>query len=188
MLISRFDSTNIAELISEYEAKNKFAFPDQYREFLLKYNGGDTPKTKFKIGRIASDLRGFYGLGNAGEFLNYRVFDSMGRIDDFLEDEMLPIGKNVFGDFVTIGVGKDNNGRVFFTYHDRPKKYFELTGDFKAFVGKCKSEQVGHIRTIEERRVSYTKKLGEEPSKETVGLWQAEIDEKANKHQEELLL
>ena len=186
MLISRFDTTNIEALISEYETKNNFAFPNQYREFLLKYNGGKTPKTKFKINRITSDLKGFYGLGNASEFLNYSIFDSMGRIDDFLEDEMLPISSNVFGDYVTIGVGKDNNGKIFFFYHDRQNKYFELSEDFKTFVNKCKSEKIGHVKTIEERLVAYIERWEEEPSQTTRKAWQDEIDEKAAINQEEL--
>ena len=188
MLISKFESTNIEQYINEYESKKSFAFPTQYKEFLLKFNGGDTPKTKFKVNRVSSNLRGFYGLGNASDFLNYSLFDSMGRMEDFLEDEMLPIGSNSFGDYITIGIGTDNNGKVYFLYHDREKKYIELTEDFKTFVGKCKSEEIGHIRTIEERKATFIENWSEdEITQEMIGDWQSEIDKYSKMNQEKLV-
>ena len=189
MLISKFDNADIERHISEYEAEHKFAFPAQYRDFLLKYNGGDTPDTKFRVGGVSSDLKGLYGFGNAGKFLNYSVFDSMDRIRDFLCDGMLPIGSNAFGDCITIGVGPGNNGKIFFLYHDRAKKYIELTEDFKAFVGKCKSKKLGHIRTIEERRTAV---IAHSPDREITQVviddWQKEIDKYGNMKQEELVI
>jgi len=188
MLISKFDITDIEETLSDYEMKNGFAFPTQYREFLLKFNGGDTPDTRFKISKISSDLKGFYGLGNAGKYLNYTVFDSMDKIRDFLECEMLPIGSNSFGDYIVIGVGAENNGKVYFLYHDKPKKYIELTEDFKTFVGKCKSKKLGHIKTIDERKASMIENgMGDKIKQTLIDTWQAEIDEYGNMIQEELI-
>jgi len=37
----------------------------QTKAFLLRYNGGYTPKIKFKAKGISSDIRGFYGGGAA---------------------------------------------------------------------------------------------------------------------------
>ena len=188
MLISKFDLTDIEQHINEYELKNAVTFPAQYKEFLLKFNGGNTPKTKFKINRVSSNLKGFYGLGNAGEFLNYRLFDRMGKIEEFLEDEMLPVGSNAFGDYLTIGIGTDNNGKVYFIYHDREKRYIELTEDFRTFIGKCKSDEIGHIRTIEERKATFVENWGEdEITQEMINDWQAEIDKYNNMHQEKLV-
>ena len=188
MLISKFDNTNIKQHIEEYEAKHSFSFPAQYREFLLKYNGGDTPDTKFKIGRVSSDLKGLYGLGNAGKFLNYAVFDDMDKIKDFIDDEMLPIGSNAFGDYITIGIGKDNNGKVYFLYHDKAKKYIELADDFKEFVSKCKSKKIGHVMTIEERKALLIANGNKGIIHEMIDVWQAEIDKYGNMRQEELSL
>jgi len=189
MLISKFDNTNIEKHISDYEAKYIFSFPAQYKEFLLKYNGGDTPDTKFKIGRVSSNLKGLYGLGSAGKLLNYAIFNDMDRIKDFLEDEMLPIGSNAFGDYITIGVGQGNGGKVFFLYHDRAKKYIELTEDFKTFVSKCKSEEIGNVMTIDERKALLIENCrGDKISQEKIDAWQAEIDKYTNIHQEELRL
>jgi len=189
MLISKYDNTDIEQFISDYETKHEFAFPTQYREFLFKFNGGDTPETEFTIGKISSDLEGLFGLGNANEFLNYSFFDSMDGIRDFLEDLMLPIGINVFGDFIVIGIGEENNGKIFFLYHDRPKKYIELVGSFELFVSKCKSKEIGYIWTIEERKAELIANgLGDELTQDRINGWQAEIDAYSNMRQEELVL
>ena len=188
MLISRFDTADIEKHVGDYEAKNGFAFPAQYREFLLKFNGGNTPKTNFRMNKVSSDLEGFYGLGNARESLNYESFDSMDMIRDFLDDGMLPIGSNSYGDYITIGIGGDNNGKVYFLYHDRAKKYKELAEDFKTFVGNCKSKKIGHVYTIEERKATV---LSHDPNctieQYEIDDWQEEIDMYSNMKQEELV-
>ena len=188
MLISKFDTTNVGQYVRDYEENNMFTFPDQYKEFLMKYNGGYTPVTEFRIAKISSDLEGFFGVGNADEILNYSLFDSMNRINDFLENNMLPIGTNAFGDYVTIGVGTENTGKVYFLYHDRPAKYIELTEDFRTFVSKCRSRKIGHIRTIEERTAMFIANFpDDEITQETICDWQAEIDVYGNMNQEELV-
>ena len=75
MLIAKFDNINIEQHIIEFEKKYNFEFPKQYRDFLLKYNGGETIKTEFKINGINSDIRAFYGFGNANEHYHYNFFE-----------------------------------------------------------------------------------------------------------------
>lgn len=64
MLISKFSNCNVEEKIIDIEKQYKIILPTQYKNFLHKYNGGYTPKTKFKVGKISSDLRGFFGIGD----------------------------------------------------------------------------------------------------------------------------
>ena len=64
MLISKFSNCNVEEKIIDIERQNEVILPAQYKNFLHKYNGGYTPKTKFKAGKISSDLRGFFGVGD----------------------------------------------------------------------------------------------------------------------------
>ena len=88
-----------------------------------------------------------------------------------------------------IGTGKENNGKIFFYYHDRPKKYIELTDDFNTFIKKCKSEKIGHIKTIEERKATLIEHGNEENiTPGWIRRWQEEIDRYSNIHQEELIL
>ncbi len=157
---------------------------------MMKYNGGMTPKTKFRINKVSSDVRAFYGLGNANAHYNFqKLIDNMNILEDYLEDDMLPIATTVSGDDITIAIGKKENGCIFFKYHDRGKKYIKLADTLCEFASKCKSEEIGHIRTIEERRQSMIAKGMEKHITEAkIRGWQAEIDKYANIHQEEFEL
>ena len=190
MLISKFNNTDVGKFIIRFEEKHNFIFPTQYKVFLLNYNGGRTPNTNFRINKISSDLSGFFGFGNADDYYNYKYIESVLGFNNWIETGMLPIGKNVFGDYIMIGINyKDKEGKIFFHYHDREDKYIELSETFGAFVNKCRSKKIGHIRTIEERQQDMIKNgLGDKITAESLKGWQAEIDEYANLHQEELVL
>ena len=132
MLISGFDTADIEALTAAFEKKHKLRLPDQYRRFLLKYNGGETPNTEFAVGEVSSDLRALYGLGGADPRCH---FDKLGRrLSGFLKEGMLPIGENVWGDTVALKISGEDAGGVYFLYHDRPREYLPLTADFAAFL------------------------------------------------------
>ena len=109
-------------------------------------------------------------------------------MDEHLADGLLPIGGNSFGDSILIGVSPHKEGKIYFYYHDRPKRYIELAKNFMSFISKCKSEKIGHIRTIEER-LAHMASIGraEAINDGLIALWQAEIGKFANLHQEELV-
>lgn len=189
MLISKFNNTDIEMEIENFEHKNNFKFPDMYKEFLLKYNGGETPKSNFKINKISSDIRAFYGLGNADKYYHFNTFEKISCFNDWLQERIIPIATNVFGDYVMIGIGSDNLGKIFFCYHDRPKKLIELTEDFKSFLQRCKSEKIGHIQTVEERKQKLIKNGNEKNiTPALIKVWEEQINEYANMHQEEIIL
>ena len=112
MLIARFDNNNnIEQHISEFEKKYNFVFPEQYRDFLLKYNGGETLKTKFKINGINSSVRAFYRLGNADEYCHFNLLERTESLDGFLKDNIIPIASNLLGDDIIMNI---ENGEIFF--------------------------------------------------------------------------
>lgn len=189
MLISKFSNEHINENINMFENKFKIKIPEEYRNFLIKYNGGKTPNTKFKSSKISSDLLGFYGFGIADKELNFREIELTEAIDDYLSDDMLPIGSNVFGDKITIGFKDSNKGKVFFLYHDIPKNYVKISENFGEFVELCKSKKIGCIPSIEERKQKMIEKgLGDKITEFSIKGWQAEIDEYKNIYQEILIL
>ena len=190
MLISRFDNSNIEEHVAAFEKQQNIILPEEYKRFLLKYNGGETPETKFRLNKVNSDITAFYGLGNADKIYNFqRLIDNMNILEEFIEDGMLPIAINDFGDHITIGLEKEKNGCIFFRYHDRGKKYIKLADTLCEFASKCKSEKIGHIRSIDERKQSMIAKGMEKYITEaTIKGWQAEIDVYAHIHQEKFEL
>ena len=189
MLISKFNNEHNDKNINIFEDKFKIKIPEEYRNFLIKYNGGKTPNTKFKSNKIFSDLMGFYGFGKAEKELNYRELEQLEVINDYLNDHMMPIGSNVFGDKITIGLKGFNKGKLFFLYHDRPQNYVKIAENFHEFVELCKSQKIGYIPSIEERKQKMIEKgSGDKITEFSIKGWQAEIDEYKNIIQEVLIL
>ena len=149
MLISKSEYSVTEVALSKYETAHGFTFPQEYRAFLLKYNGGETPETDFRLSGVSSDLVSFYELRDDGDGLELHEIEFL--VPAFLKDHMLPIASNVFGDNIFICVEGRENGEIFFRYHDRPKRYIKLADDFRTFIQKCKSKKLGRCYTIEDR-------------------------------------
>lgn len=185
MLISKSEYSVTEAALSKYETAHGFTFPQEYRAFLLKYNGGETPETDFRLSGVSSDLVFFYELRDDGDGLELHEIEFL--VPDFLKDGMFPIAENVFGDHVFICVGGRECGKIFFRYHDRPKRYIKLADDFRTFIQKCKSKKLGHCRTIEERiqgRIDAGITLEVLPIE--IADWQEEIDYFNRIHQEQV--
>lgn len=187
MLISKFDTNDIESKIREFEKKLQINLPDVYKEFMKKYNGGKTPKTEFKINKISSDVRAFYTIGQSDKDYSFDTLIDNKIIDEFLEAGMLPIATTIWGDYITICIEEKEVGKIYFLYHDRKKRYVLLSEKLDDFISKCKSEKIGHIMTIAERK-QILQKNGKKLTEEKLKGWQAEIDEYANIHQEEVIL
>lgn len=189
MLISKFDNLNIESLIREFETRYSFSFPDEYRKFLLKYNGGYTPKTKVSIKRSSSDVRALFGYANADYNFNILNVFSNEDIINYINSGLIPIGVNVFGDYFMICINGDNYGAIYFRYHDKKVADIFIADSFNTFISKCKSELVGHIRTIEERKADLIANgYGHLLTPEKLAGWQAEIDRYKNIVQENVEL
>ena len=185
MLISKSEYSVTEAALSKYETAHGFSFPQEYRAFLLKYNGGETSETDFRLSGVSSDLVFFYELRDNGDGLELHEIEFL--VPDFLKDGMFPIAENVFGDHVFICVGGRECGKIFFRYHDRPKRYIKLADDFRTFIQKCKSKKLGHCRTIEERiqgRIDAGITLEVLPIE--IADWQEEIDYFNRIHQEQV--
>ena len=170
MLISKFKRADINEEIRALEEKCDCVFPEHYRQFLEKYNGGYTPKTSFRA-RESSDVRGFYGVSDAK--MN---FDEI-ELDDWLPEKVIPIATDCFGNYIVIGIKDRRYGKVYFSDHELNWKLTNIAPDFKAFVKLCKSHKIGHIRSIEEREAAliangYAENITDGIKK----MWQEEID------------
>lgn len=187
MLISKFENKDIEFHLKAFETKYCFDFPNIYRQFLLKYNGGHTPDTKFNLNRISSDITGFYGLGDAK--LNFIFFEQTQTIENYLTDKVIPIASNSYGDNIFIGIADDMIGKIYFSHHDKTKNYKLLSEDFTNFIKNCKSKTIGYIRTIEERKQSMIENgLGDRITLQSIKGWQDEIDLYGSMIQEKVLI
>ena len=184
MLISKFDTANIDERICSFESKYKIELPIGYRNFMLQYNGGKTPKTSFKANRKTFEIRAFFGidLGDTEYSMN-GIFN----LDTFVKRGLLPIAVDYFGSYYAIGIGDDSNGIIFFLDHEKEYKEQKLFDSFKELITASKSAEISHIRTIEERKQAlFSNGYGHLLTPEKIEGWQAEIDRYKNIHQEEV--
>ena len=146
MMIAKFDTKGIEEKILEFESRYNIRLSEQYRSFLLKYNGGITPETEFKYKKTSSDIRAFYGIG---QNINYYSFDNVFEnvlkdilpLTTFIELHILPIAEDSWGNYITIGIGDENRGKVYFCDHEKGMKIKLLTETFSEFLQKCKSNE-----------------------------------------------
>lgn len=185
MLISRFSNDVVKDEITNLEKEYAVVLPDQYRAFLCKYNGGYTPKTKFRAGKISSDIRGFYGLGDVELSLNTT------ELREWLDAKFLPIACDSFGNEIVIALSDDDNGRIYFCDHEKGYKPDYIAEDLKSFLSYCKSEKVSDAstRSIEEREAALIAAgRGDIITDDLRQMWQAEIDKYTNMVREEVVI
>lgn len=185
MLISKFENDDVFEKIIDMERKYGIILPDQYKDFLSKYNGGYTPETKFKIKQVSSDIRGFYGMGNVKLSLN--DFE----LGEWIEKGILPIACDSFGNYIVIGIHNDNNGKIYFCDHEAGYKTDLISENLKTFLKYCKSEIISakskwSIKEREEDLIARGR--GHVITDGLRKMWQAEIDKYGNMVQEEVRL
>ncbi|WP_317912803.1 SMI1/KNR4 family protein [Carnobacterium maltaromaticum] len=173
--IFKFDNTDVSNEVSNFEQKYDLQLPDSYKKFLLKYNGGNTPKSTFKINGISSDIRAFYGFKNATKEYNFSYLVEMNYFEELLENHYLPIATDSFGNQIVITISEKS-------------EYEYLTKTLEEFFDNVKSKKFV-IRSIEER-INGMKESGSdiEVDEELLGLWQNEIDKYLDGKQEKVLL
>ena len=187
MLISKFDTTDIENRVAEFERENGLGFPAQYRAFMLRYNGGETPKTKLRFGRKSYVLRALFGI-DAEQYPLGRCY-TRNTSDECIGRGFLPVGADVFGNYFAIGIDEEKYGRMYFLDHERNFVGALLCDSFGEFIAAGKSEKIGHIPTIEERK-QILKNNGNLHlfNPQMLAGWQAEIDRYKDIKQEEVII
>lgn len=185
MLISKFENTNVIAEIESLEKKYGFVFPLQYRIFIEKYNGGYTPETKFKVGKISSNIRGFYGFGNS----KIRLTEE--KLNEAVNNGVFPIAEDSFGNKIMIGISRDIIGKIYFCDHEERNQLSFIADDLKSFFDICKSKKISedYRMSIEEREaILISKGYGNNITDGIRKLWQAEIDKYKDMVQEEVFI
>ena len=177
-----FDKTGVSEAVAQFEENHDILLPEEYRTFLLNYKGGNALQTSFKIKKESSDIRAFYGFGNADYEYNFQYFRDHDFLSDYIQAGYLPIAEDSFGNYILLGIAKQNYNLIAFFDHEIQKIIpFHLS--FKEFLTTIKSK-VCRIKSIDER----IQKMKEVNSPvivddELKALWQEEIDRYAGREQ-----
>jgi len=177
-----YDTEGVEQAIADFESNFKIKFPEKYKEFLLKYNGGDSLQTSFSINRKNSDIRAFYGFNKASKYNNFQYLIDNGFLEEFLDRGFIPIAKDSFGNSIILGVTEKNFNQIaFFDHEGQVVKPLEI--NFEDLISKIKSKKK-RIRTIEER-IADMKAVGskKEITPRLKEIWQEEIDKYVGREQ-----
>ena len=186
MLISKNKVIQNASKILEEDLKIKL--PEDYSKFLDKYNGGRTYKSKVKVGRKWDDVCGFNGVGEVNENYSFESMKSMGVLEGYLEKGFLPIADNMLGDYYCLSLKTEDYGSIYLLYHDLLGKKKKLFSSFTEFINNIKSEEIGHIKTMEEReKIAIENGYGDEVEM-LRPVWKEQIEEFSKIVQEEVIL
>lgn len=183
MLIVKNSSERIEELIIELEESIGYELPFDYKKFLKKYNGGETPNTSIKSKEASTSLRFFYGLGD--------VKNSFSKVTCIKVNSktMLPIAEDTFGNVFAIGLEGDD--KVYFVDHEKENGIILVGDTFLGFVNKCKSEEINPLsrRTPKEREEALIKcGKGGNITEGLRKMWQAEYEKYIKLCQEEVVI
>lgn len=181
MFISKFNNKNVENEIKKIEDSYKICMPDELKKFLLRYNGGETPNTRFAAGKNSSDVVGFYGVGDVKYSYN-RV-----KIQEYQGRKYLPIAFDSFGNDILTEIV---SGNIFFYSHETGD-IERLSESLSSFIGICKSDKIkpASVKTLEEREQDMRQRgRGHIITDALRQMWQDEIDKYSSIRQEEVIL
>ena len=136
-----FQTDGVLDEIEQLEKNYSISLPEKYKDFLLKYNGGDTIDITFKVEKVCSDIHSFYGFSLANYYSNFNYLIERNFLEDFIDNHYLPIAKDSFGNSILIGVGASTYNKIGFYEHEK-QMYIPFTIDFTEFLKKIKSPVV----------------------------------------------
>lgn len=134
------------KFLSSVEQFWQFKLPQDYRKFLLCYNGGYPCKTIFNFDDSSSVIDCFYGFMKdfiKNILIKYRDIGIRYPINT------LPIGDDVFGNLILLSVKGPDRGKIYFWDHEMEVEdgetpdYSNLTliaDSFDEFINSLKSE------------------------------------------------
>ena len=177
-----FDKTGVSEALAQFEENHDILLPEEYRTFLINYNGGNTLQTSFKIKKESSDIRAFYGFENADYDYNFQYLIDHDFLSDYIEVDYLPIAEDSFGNYILLGIAKQNYNLIAFFDHEK-QKIIPLHLSFKEFLTTIKS-RVCKIKSID-ARIQKMKEVNSPVivDDELKAIWQEEIDKYAGREQ-----
>jgi hypothetical protein len=145
--------------IAAYEQRYGLQLPEDYKAFLLAYNGGRPEPSNFKICNFKNNpvgrVKAFLGIGRSPDFWNLDYF--FREIPNALPKEVQPIASTSGPDYVVLSIGKNDFGTVYYwDAYNAPKKpsrtdLYYVAKSFTEFLNTIYEETAFY--TTEERLI-----------------------------------
>lgn len=125
LLAIMITKTNRCSFLSEerldiFERAISSRLPEAYRDFLLRYNGGQPVPSFFWIEsrKDGSAVNRFYGLYDARTPFSIDTYANNKELYG-IPASLLPIGDDGMGNFICIDLSPEHFGSIYFLDHDR---------------------------------------------------------------------
>lgn len=126
--------------IEAFESEIGIVLPWQYRQFLLRFNGGHPTPCEFGFRQGAygrSMVSEFWAIHEGPSSLKWR-FDTYKIVEKRMADDLMPIAGDPFGNQICLGISGIRSGQVFFWNHDdedEPERNVHLSApSFEEFL------------------------------------------------------
>lgn len=136
------DSTLTFEELSQFEAEKGIIIPDVYKEFLTQqcsfYVIDDYGFPMIE----SSDMTSDDGCEKLDMFYNREFITGSDAFIRNWGSKVLPIGENMGGDYVCIGVNEDCFGKIYFLYHEDEERedcLYLIANSFEEFILSIKN-------------------------------------------------
>ena len=113
--------------IKDIESIIQCILPQDYKEFLLKHNGGSPNFDAFEIKNYFpngsssfTDIRYFFGLCHDKKSVMkcYDIFDNIRCYEGRVPNELLPIATDSLGNLICLGIKEKYYGKIYFWHHE----------------------------------------------------------------------
>lgn len=126
-----------AEIVHFEEALGE-RLPSDYREFLLRCNGGYTGGALWHCERDV----GVHHIAGFREESSFSISAHCDSLREFLPSDVIPIADDPFGNAICLGIRGEKKGRIYFWDHESAEDDPELVSDsFAEFVSKLEKNQ-----------------------------------------------
>ena len=133
------------------EQRYGLKFPLDYRQFLLRFNGGKPDKClfRFKGKRVYSECVHYFLSMSDNPDISFHVYYKSYKIDSKrLQPDVIPVAFDPGGNLICLSVAGKNVGTVFFWDHEQEtsergefgKNQRVIAGSFREFLGGLKFE------------------------------------------------
>lgn len=153
-----FSQTEVSLSLSQIEEIEKLVglnFPNEYKEHLLKYNGGQCSPNIFGFDengeRTNSSVDWFLAIYD-GEYDNLKNYIDTYKIEEKrLPTHILPIAHDPGGNLICLSCGSDDKGSIYFWDHENEVDYsvsddgnysnlYLITKSFNEFIEELKED------------------------------------------------
>jgi len=103
--------------IDVFEFENNIDLPKDYKNFLFKY-GDFFVEDNYEYKPLQPSPLTEDGYDAIEYFYGSNIYSNLGIYKERLNEQLLPIADQAFGDFICIGVKNEYRGKIYFWVHD----------------------------------------------------------------------